>query len=92
MESKSRKETYSTNPEVVKVKKKKKKLEFQAKISGKQRGGNPTQEIPQNKGIYISNIKELSMCQTQWMEMFLCQNTEEMSDSWDTEDITRKKK
>ena len=90
MESKSRKETYSTNPEVVKVKKKK-KLEFQAKISGKQRGGNPTQEIPQNKGIYISSLKELSMCQTQWMEMFLCQITEEMSDSWDTEDITRKK-
>lgn len=49
MESKSRKESYSTNPKVVKVKKK--KLEFQTEISGNREEETTTQEIPQNKDI-----------------------------------------
>lgn len=49
MESKSRKESYSTNPKVVKVKKK--SWNFRQRYQGNREEETTTQEIPQNKDI-----------------------------------------
>lgn len=50
MESKSRKETYSTNPEVVKVKKKKKSWNFRQRYQGNREEETQLKKFPRIKG------------------------------------------